>query len=426
MKIGYVLLDGCADRPSPELNFTTPLEAAYTPNLDQIARRSNLGRVVTVRRGVAPESDIAVFNMLGYSFDSGYPGRGVIEAVGSGLEVRRGDLALRANLASAKGKRIVDRRAGRNLTEDEAGRLAVELNGIRLKGAELEFRATLSYRGVLVIRADQRLSSEISNTDPAYAKVGGFGAARPTVSGERVQTSRPESASAAAKRAADLVNEFTAKSIEVLSNSRVNEERVREGKLPANCVLLRDAGDNVPAVESFEEKYGMKGTALVEMPAEVGIAKLLRMKMVEVRDRNDMKEKANLFAREIREGTAVYVHIKGPDEFGHDGDAVGKKRVIETIDRDFFSSVADRVGEVKVGVSCDHATPCTIKMHASDPVPLLISTDSKGDGMRFTEKGARKGSLGTVRGRDVLGLMTAGSAGRHHRRLTRHRARSGL
>jgi 2,3-bisphosphoglycerate-independent phosphoglycerate mutase len=135
------------------------------------------------------------------------------------------------------------------------------------------------------------------------------------------------------------------------------------------------------------------------------------MKMVMVRDRNDMKEKATLFTRELREGTAVYVHIKGPDEFGHDGDAVGKKKVIEVIDRDFFSAVARRVGDVKVGVSCDHATPCTIRMHASDPVPLLVSTDSKGDGMRFTEKGARTGSLGTIKGRGVLGLITAGRVG---------------
>ena len=410
MKIGYVLLDGCADRPSPQLNFTTPLEAAYTPKLDEVARRSNLGRVVTVGRGVAPESDIAVFNMLGYSFDEGYPGRGVIEAIGSGLEVRPGDLALRANLASVKGRRIVDRRAGRNLTQQEAVKLAEGLNAIRLKGAELEFRATVSYRGVLVIKADQPLSAEISNTDPAYAKVRGFGAAKPTVSGESVLASRPESETAGARKAAELVNEFTAKSAKVLSESAVNRERVREGKLPANCVLLRDAGDHVPEVESFEEKYGMTGTALVEMPAEVGIAKILRMKMIAVKDKNDMKEKAVLFTRELRQGTVVYVHIKGPDEFGHDGDAVGKKRVIEAIDRDFFSAMAGRGDDVKVGVSCDHSTPCTIRMHASDPVPLLISTDSKGDGVRFTEKGARKGSLGTIRGREVLRLITNGPA----------------
>lgn len=106
----------------------------------------------------------------------------------------------------------------------------------------------------------------------------------------------------------------------------------------------------------------------------------------------------------------VYVHIKGPDEYGHNGDAVGKKRMIESIDRDFFSAVTGLVGSARIGVSCDHSTPCTIRMHARDPVPLLISTDSKGDGMRFTEKGARKGSLGTVRGRDVLRLIAKNPA----------------
>lgn len=405
MKVGYVLLDGCSDRPNPKLNFTTPLEAAHTPNLDEVARRSNLGRVVTVRRGVAPESDIAVFNMLGYSFESGYPGRGVVEAVGMGLDFRRGDLALRANLASMRGRRIVDRRAGRNLTQSEAERLAEELNGVRLSGAEFEFRATVGYRGVLVIRADRHLSAEVSNTDPAYVKLGGFGAARPAEKSESILASLPESDKPEAKLAADLVNEFTAKSTKVLTASKVNEDRVREGRLPANSVLLRDAGDHVPEVIPFERKYHMTGTALVEMPAEVGIAKLLGMKMVKVKDRNDMKEKASLFVAELREGTVVYVHIKGPDEFGHDGDAIGKKRSIEAIDMDFFSAVADRLSDMRMGVSCDHATPCTIKMHSSDPVPLLVSTDSKGDAMRFTERNSRRGSLGVLRGSEVLGRI---------------------
>src|SRR5712692_10377736 len=139
MRIGYVLLDGCGDRPNPLLNYTTPLEAAYTPNLDRIASKSRMGRVTTVGRGIAPESDIAVFNMLGYSFDKGYPGRGVVEAVGSGLDVKDGDLALRANLASAKGGVILDRRAGRDLTQEEADRLAEELKGVKLTGAEFDF-----------------------------------------------------------------------------------------------------------------------------------------------------------------------------------------------------------------------------------------------------------------------------------------------
>ena len=405
MKVGYVLLDGCADRPVPSLNFTTPLQAAYTPNLDRIAGGARLGSVTTVGRGIAPESDIAVFNMLGYSFAKGYPGRGVVEAVGAGLDMREGDLALRANLASAKGSRIVDRRAGRNLTQEEAEALAEDLKKVELTGARFEFRATISYRGVLLIRADEPLSASITNTDPAYARVGGFGAAKETSGPEKVLKSLPETRDQGAAKAARLVNEFTSKAQRVLGSSEVNRERVRAGKLPANLVLLRDAGDHLPALPSFEEKYGMKGVALVEMPAEVGIARLLGLKMLQIRDRQDMREKARLFSAALSEGSVVYVHIKGPDEFGHDGDARGKKKNIESIDRDFFASVAEVIGDIRLGVSCDHATPCTLKRHSDDPVPLLI-TGGKGDAMRFNEANSARGSLGHLRGRDVLGLVT--------------------
>ena len=405
MKAGYVLLDGCGDRPDPRLNYTTPLEAAYTPNLDVLARGSRLGSVVTVGRGISPESDIAVFNMLGYSFAEGYPGRGVIEAVGAGLKFRKGDLALRANFASAKGRKIVDRRAGRNLTQEEAVALSEELSHVRLSGADFEFRATVSYRAVLVIRDRTPLSAALSNTDPAYARVGGFGAAKETKPGEEIAKCVPEDGSQAANRAAQLVNEFTDKSLKVLSRSEVNTSRVAEGKLAANCVLLRDAGDHLPNVAPFEEKYGMKGTALVELPAEVGIARLLGMKMVKVKDSNDMKEKASLFRSEFREGRVVYVHIKGPDEFGHDGDVAGKMKCIEGLDRDFFSVLGKLAGSGRVGISCDHATPCALKMHSDDPVPLLISSEEKADRMRFNEKNAQKGSLGQMMGKDVLGRM---------------------
>lgn len=406
MKAGYVLLDGCADRPVPALNFTTPLQAAYTPNLDRISGRARLGSVTTVGRGIAPESDIAVFNMLGYSFRKGYPGRGVVEAVGAGLKVRDGDLALRANLASAKGERILDRRAGRNLTQEEAEALAEDLRSVELTGATFEFKATVSYRGVLLIRADGPLSAAITNTDPAYARVGGFGAAKESKGPEKVMKSAPETGDRRAARAAKLVNEFTSKAQRALDSSGVNKERVRSGKLPANLVLLRDAGDHLPRLPSFEEKYGMRGTALVEMPAEVGIARLLGMTMVPIKDRKDMGEKARLFSSELSEGSVVYVHIKGPDEFGHDGDARGKKKNVELIDRDFFGPVSGVVGDVHLGVSCDHATPCTLKRHSADPVPLLVTGGAKGDAMRFNEANSALGSLGHLRGRDVLGLVT--------------------
>ena len=402
MRIGYILLDGCADRPHSALNYTTPLEAAYTPNLDRMAKAAGLGTVTTVGKGVSPESDIAVFNMLGYSFRTGYPGRGVVEAVGAGLRFSDGQLALRANLATVSGRTIADRRAGRDLTQEEAKALESDMNSISLSDADVDFRATVSYRGVLVIRAKEPLSAAISNTDPAYARLGGFGTARATTGKESIMQARPENGARPAVLAARLVNEFTAKSLKVLAGSEVNRERSRQGKKPANCVLFRDAGDHLPALKSFEEKHGMKGTAIVEMPAEVGIAKLLGMKMVRLEDRNDLVRKARVFSRELNDGTITYVHIKGPDEFGHDGDVVGKKKCVEKIDKDFFSVAAESLSDSRLAVSCDHSTPCELKTHSSDPVPLLITSAGKRDGLRFTEKNAKRGSLGALMGREVL------------------------
>ena len=152
---------------------------------------------------------------------------------------------------------------------------------------------------------------------------------------------------------------------------------------------------------------------MVEMPAEVGIARLLGMRMVRIEDRNDLKRKAKVFDSELSDGSVAYVHIKGPDEFGHDGDPVGKRRCVEAIDRDFFDLAARRLGDATLAVSCDHATPCTLGMHSSDPVPLLVTSPREGDGMRFTERNSAGGSLGRLMGKEVLDLVvkTAGETG---------------
>ena len=403
MKFGYILLDGCGDRPAPSLNYTTPLEAGNTPHLDALARRSKMGRVVTVGRGIAPESDIAVFNMLGYAFPKGYPGRGVVEAIGAGVPFKDGDLALRANFATTEGGYISDRRAGRDLTKDEALTLEDALREVKLDGAEFEFRSTVGYRAVLVIRGDRPLSAEVTNTDPAYLRTRGFGAARKVTGPEKVQSCKPLEDTLGAKRAAALVNQFLTRATKVLDRAPVNVERKRRGKKLANLLLLRDASDHLPVVAPFREKYGVKGVALVEMPAEVGIARLLGMKEVTLKDHKDLRRKAEIFNRELADGSIVYAHIKGPDEFGHDGDAVGKKKNIEAIDEVFFGIVEEKGVDAKLAVSCDHSTPCVLKTHSSDPVPFLVTTSGRDpDCCRFTEADARKGSLGTLKGAQVL------------------------
>src|SRR5439155_20721863 len=165
-KILYVILDGLGDEPHPDHDGRTPLQAAKTPNLDSLARRGRNGIVVTVGEGIAPESDIAVFAILGYDPHTQHAGRGPLEALGAGLEMRDGDLAWRANFATLDSDgTIVDRRAGRDLSTDEAKALADAVNdGVRLEGSIGTLLATSEHRGVLHIRYEDPLGAEISNS----------------------------------------------------------------------------------------------------------------------------------------------------------------------------------------------------------------------------------------------------------------------
>ena len=411
VRMVYVLLDGIGDLPHPLLNDLTPLEAAYTPNLDTLARKGAMGRVISVARGIAPQSDIAVFNMLGYSFkDGSYVGRGVIESIGCNIDFRDGDLALRGNFATIdEHSKIVDRRAGRVIASEEASSVCKSLKeGIRFSDsqASVELEPTVAHRVVIRLRhGGMKLSDRISNTDPAYDKVDGMGIAKDTTGEMFVQQSAPQDNSKEALTAATMLNEFTVQTIKILRDHPVNKARVASGRRAMNCILARDSGNRYPDLTPINQLYEIKVGCIVDMPVEIGISKVLIMQMLRGGDLDDYEEKAVVAARSLSKVNAVYVHIKGPDEYGHDGDAKGKKKNIEDIDKRFFGTL---MGELKsysaIVVSGDHSTPCIKKRHSDDPVPLLVSgPEVRQEGSaRFTGTYAKKGSIGLVMGADVL------------------------
>ncbi len=355
----YVCLDGLADEPNPELGGLTPLEAARTPNMD----------------------------------------------------FHDGDLAYRVNFATRDNGVIVDRRVGRDLPSDEARELAAEVNRtVRLPGAAFELLATIEHRGALVIGSvEGPLSANVTNTDPAYAKQGSLGVALETFE-NRVATATPLDDSEAAARAAELTNRFVEEAARVLEASDVNRRRRAQGRLPANLILTRDAGDHVPHLEPIRERFGPSWGVFVEMPVERGIAMVLGMDPVDaptgLPPADQYAAWAELAVEALGGYDAIYIHIKGPDVPAHDGRVHDKRENIEQIDRFFFGELLPRIDDRRVllAVTADHATSCVKRAHTADPVPLLVA----GPGVAtdaveaFGERAAREGGLGLLTGPEIV------------------------
>ena len=415
----FVVLDGVGDLPTKEHWNQTPLEAASTPNLDKFAAKGKMGTVYTVGKGIAPESDAGVFSLLSYDPSRLDLSRGVVEALGSGIDFRDGDLALRCNFATVEVGRIVDRRAGRNVSTEEATQLVAAVNQDRGLGelADFELKATIGHRCALVFRGGRRaLSSAISNLDPAYERKGSLTLARTDL---KLPTPIPRCVpldnERAAGETAELVNRFAAAVHDVLDGQQVNVARRARGYRAANFLLMRDAGSTIPKVETLRQKFGLNGVAVADMPVELGIAKVVGIETRVFPPDRSLKayaDRAKEAMKLLSSYGFVYVHLKGPDEPGHDGDFDGKVRSIQDIDAGFFAKLGD-LGGVLLCVTADHSTPCISKGHTDDPVPLLFAGPGvKPDGSkRFTEAYGRKGAIGTLEhAYEIMGLLEKQSA----------------
>jgi 2,3-bisphosphoglycerate-independent phosphoglycerate mutase len=373
VKLLYIVIDGMGDLPVKKMSNQTPLEAAKTPNMDFLAKNGKTGLMYSVKKGMAPESDVAVISLLGYDPFKYSTGRGIIEAVGAGLDIKDGELALRCNFATlGEGKKLVDRRVGRNLTTEEATELCKAANKqVKLTShpATFVFKNTLGHRAVLVIKHKNKPLSE------------------------------------EAQISADLVNEFIEKTHALWEDHPVNKKRVSEGKLKANVVLTRDAGSKLPNFFSINKRYGVDFAALADMITERGIAKLAGMQADLLPPPSgdlqaDCELRANRLLEVLPKHDCFYIHLKGPDEPGHDGDCERKKQIIAAIDEYFFGKLLPQIDlkETLFCITADHATPCELKIHSDTPVPLLLSggnlTPDKIS--RFSEKECAKGSLGII------------------------------
>lgn len=405
-KLLFIVLDGLGDIRSKKFGGKTPLENESLKSLNFLAKKGING-IVLVTPGIAPESNSAVLSLLGYPPET-HGGRGPLEAIGAGVEFKDGMLGLRCNFATADGNKLIDRRVGRNLTSGEAAELADAINkNVKMSKGWFIFKASVAHRAVLVIGADEKISASISNTDPAYAMKDGIAEALKDYPKIVMESKALEKN---ARLSAELLNEFTKKSQDVLEKHPVNKKREKEGKLKANVVLSRDAGSEVPKLYSISEKYGKKWAILADMPLEIGIGKLCGMEVADLPlptfTKSDYPERLRKTMSAMAGNDCLYVHLKGPDLFGHDGDFEGKKKSIEEIDKYFFGPLLENISleNTLIVVTADHSTPCINKAHSADAVPIVIAgCNIKPDNVqRFNEMDCAKGSLGTLKGMDVM------------------------
>jgi len=405
-----VIIDGLGDLPCKQLGGKTPLEQAKKDNLNYLASHGGIGELIPVKEGVIPESDSAILSILGNHFYSSY--RGQLEAIGAGIKLEEGDLAIRTNfgtIENLQSKKVIDRRAGRTLTTKEAGILADAINaGVKLP-CKFIFKNTVQHRGVLVLKGG--FTDNVSNTDPAYHSSGN------AISPE-FKFSRPLDEDENSKYAANMINSFIEQSNKILEEHVVNKQRVKKGLMPANILFTRDASVDLPQLNQLK-----RWACVTPMPLEIGIAKSSGMETFSFPypEMKDFDVYQNLFdgldetikfaiktlEKKEKEFSYFYLHFKETDVPGHDNKPNEKKEMIEILDKDFFSFLKKfaEKNKIKVIVTGDHSTPCNLKAHSADPVPILICDWTQNNKKEFCEKTGKTGELGRVYGKDVIRLM---------------------
>ncbi|RQD83973.1 MAG: 2,3-bisphosphoglycerate-independent phosphoglycerate mutase [Methanocalculus sp. MSAO_Arc2] len=395
-KILFLVLDGISDRPCEELDGKTPLQAAATPTLDRMAEEGVCGIMDTIAPGIRPGSDTAHLSLLGYPPERYYTGRGPLEAEGCGIRMDAGMIGFRANFASLDEQgSILDRRAGRIASTSEL--CAAIREGVDLSDQGIEFfmepgaghRAALAFRG-------EGLGANVTSNDPKHERLPPLPIRPMTEAGSDLHT-------------AEAANEFIRQSALILNDHPVNRDRLDQGLLPANIVLIRGAGV-MGRFEPFSEKWKMTGSVISAAALISGIGSTLGLERLDVPGitggaDSDLSAKITRAESELERKDFVLLNIKGADEFGHDGRAREKRDFIEVIDATLtpFLSRTD----ILIAICSDHTTPCSIKDHSGDPVPIVI----RGPGVRvdavsaFDEISCAGGGLHRIRGGDLMPIL---------------------
>jgi 2,3-bisphosphoglycerate-independent phosphoglycerate mutase len=381
-KLALVVMDGIGDIATREQGYLTPLEAASTPNLDALSKDSAQGRMIPIAPGITPGSGPGHLGLFGYDPLEYQVGRGVIEALGLGLELKPGDVCARANFATLDAKGIVtDRRAGRIPTETCEKLCAMLAAKVKKIGdTEVIIKAGKEHRFVVIFRG-KGLQGPLTDADPNRE-----GFAIPAV--------KPRDAkNAGQKKMAKLVADFYKLALPVIAKEK-----------PANGFLMRGIAHQ-PKIPLFEDRYKLRPAALAVYPMYKGLSQLVGMRKIE-----GPQTISELFERYIAEYDNYdffFIHFKYTDKYGEDGNFPAKKKAIEEFDAAL--PILLRKKPDVIAITGDHSTPCAMKGHSWHPQPVLLHSAFSGSDKleRFTETGANSGSLGVFESKYLIRLMQA-------------------
>jgi 2,3-bisphosphoglycerate-independent phosphoglycerate mutase len=381
-KVVLLVMDGLGDLATQEQNYVTPLEAATTPNLDALAKNSAQGRMIPVAPGITPGSGPGHLGLFGYDPLEFQVGRGVIEALGLGVELKPGDVCARANFATLDAKGIVtDRRAGRIPTETCEKLCALLSAKIKKIGdTQVIIKAGKEHRFVVVFRG-KGLEGPLTDADPNRD-----GFAIPTVKPR-------DPKKAGQKKMAKLIADFYKAALPIIAKEK-----------PANGFLMRGIAHQ-PEIPLFEERYKLKPACLAVYPMYKGLAQLVGMKKIE--GPATIKEQFERYIAEYDNYDFFFIHFKYTDKAGEDGNFLAKMNAIQDFDA-ALPILMQKKPDV-LAITGDHSTPVAMKGHSWHPQPVLLHSAVSGSDKleRFTETGANIGSLGVFESKHLIRLMQA-------------------
>jgi 2,3-bisphosphoglycerate-independent phosphoglycerate mutase len=375
-KIVMLVVDGLGGLPHPDTGISE-LEAANIPNLNSLAQKSACGLTTPVIPGIAPGSGPGHLGLFGYDPVKYLIGRGVLEALGIGVQLEDSDIAIRGNFCTLDGEgRISDRRAGR-LSSDEAIPLCMELNSIKIPGVGISVYPVKDYRLALVLRGDG-LSDQVSETDPGRL---GLPPVECRATGEL------------GGKTAHVVNTFLAESKKLLTNHA-----------KANTVLLRGFS-SLPDLPSMVDRYCLTPAAIAAYPMYRGLASLVGMWVIPTG--TEFAHEIETLAESFSQHDFFYIHYKPADAAGEDGDFSAKVKALEVLDG-YLPELLEMNPDVFI-VAGDHATPSVLASHSWHPVPFLICSKwTLGEGVEaFNEKDCGKGSIGQISATHLMLLALA-------------------